>query len=337
MAERSAQPALAVSYATIPGLLAGAVLPHALHREPRVWLETNCYADLWIELLGALALEPYAMLSHTLRVDFEGDQWTFFKPGADDLRLLYGIEIAELAIWDGGERHLIEQLSRGRIVLWEVDAYYLPDTAGISHHQAHTKTTIGVERIDPGAKRLGYFHNAGYHTLEADDFDGLLSKTAALPLYAELVKLDRLERLGDRELRRRARRLFLRDVARRPPQNPILEYQRDFARHAGWLAGGELEVFHRYAFASLRQCGAAYELAASHLRWLFTDNPVALAAADDFDAIAVAAKAETLKLARAVQRNRAAELGPLLDAAPRWDRAFSALVEGAAELGREAA
>src|SRR5262245_9076583 len=116
VARRTACPALAVRFMSIPALLPEAAPRHELHREPRAWLETNCYVDLWIELLSALGLEPRAMLSPALRVDFEGDQWTLFKPGADDLRFLYGIEIAELQLWDQGARQLIEQLSRGRIV-----------------------------------------------------------------------------------------------------------------------------------------------------------------------------------------------------------------------------
>src|SRR6185295_7394315 len=100
-------------------------------------------------------------------------------------------------------------------------------------------------------------------TLEAADFDELLNEKRELPLYAELVKLERVETVGELELRRRARQLFVRDIAYRPAQNPILDYARGFVRHADWLADRELEAFHRYAFSSLRQCGAAYELSAS--------------------------------------------------------------------------
>jgi hypothetical protein len=46
--------------------------------------------DVWIELLHAMDLEPHAMLAFTLAVDFEGDQWTFFKPTPGDLWALYG-------------------------------------------------------------------------------------------------------------------------------------------------------------------------------------------------------------------------------------------------------
>ena len=55
-------------------------------RRRSAWVEKNCYVDVWIELLHALGLEPLAMLAFTVAVDFEGDQWTFFKPSHDDLR-----------------------------------------------------------------------------------------------------------------------------------------------------------------------------------------------------------------------------------------------------------
>ena len=72
---------------------------HAIHGEDRTWTETNCYTDLVIELVHGLGHDPVAMLPFTLAIDFEGDQWTFFKPPAADLFDLYGIDLQELAIW----------------------------------------------------------------------------------------------------------------------------------------------------------------------------------------------------------------------------------------------
>jgi len=62
---------------------------HDLHSPERIWTEKNCYVDIWIELVHALGFEPNAMLAFTVAVDFEGDQWTFFKPPHDELRDLY--------------------------------------------------------------------------------------------------------------------------------------------------------------------------------------------------------------------------------------------------------
>ncbi len=63
----------------LPGLDAAAYRPDDLHAETQVWLEKNCYVDIWIEVLHALGLEPRAAMAFALAVDFEGDQWS---PGA---------------------------------------------------------------------------------------------------------------------------------------------------------------------------------------------------------------------------------------------------------------
>ena len=65
----------------------------------RAWPESNCYVDLWIELLHAAGAEPLAALRFTLAVDVEGDQWTFFKFPLADLEALYGVSVFELNVW----------------------------------------------------------------------------------------------------------------------------------------------------------------------------------------------------------------------------------------------
>src|SRR5579872_3381278 len=84
---------------------------NALHDAERVWSESNCYVDLWIEVLHALDLDPVPALAFTLSVDFEGDQWQFFKFPLEDLRALYGLDVAEMNPWRGVEHHIEEQLS----------------------------------------------------------------------------------------------------------------------------------------------------------------------------------------------------------------------------------
>jgi hypothetical protein len=53
-------------------------VPHAVHGPDRTYVETNCYTDVLVELLHARGDEPLAALGITVRMDFEGDQWTFF-------------------------------------------------------------------------------------------------------------------------------------------------------------------------------------------------------------------------------------------------------------------
>ena len=168
---------------------------HPLHDGGRVWTESNCYVDLWIELLHTSGVEPLAALPFTFAIDLEGDQWTFFKFPLADLNALYGVDVIELQVWRPITAHLEEQLALRRPALVEVDAFYLPDTLGTAYREVHVKTTIGIQALDVAARRAGYFHNAGYYELEGPDFvgvfrlEGRLTDPEYLPPYVEVAKL----------------------------------------------------------------------------------------------------------------------------------------------------
>lgn len=302
---------------------------HALHRDERVWPETNCYVDLWIELLHALDLDPVAAMGFALALDFEGDQWRFFKFATADLAELYGIDVQELAIWRPVEWHLREQIDAGRPVIIEVDAFYLPDTAGTSYRADHVKTSIAAQMIDPDAARLGYFHNAGYYELDGDDFAGVFrAECAALPPYCEFVRLDRLRRPEPADLVHRAAALGRVHLARRAADNPVRRYRARFARDLAWLRGEGLPAFHLYAFATLRQCGAGGEVAATFVRWLAGHGHAGLdPAAAAFQRVAETAKGMQFTLARA-RAGREADFEPMFDTMERsWDDAMTVLAE----------
>ena len=65
--------------AALQPLSAAGYRRHPLHHGDRAWPETNCFVDLWIEVLHSFGHEPLASLGCTLDLDFEGDQFTFFK------------------------------------------------------------------------------------------------------------------------------------------------------------------------------------------------------------------------------------------------------------------
>ena len=44
------------------------------------------------------------------------------------------------------------------------------------------KSTLVPQMVDVGARRLGYFHNAGYFELDGDDFDGVFQRRDATPI-----------------------------------------------------------------------------------------------------------------------------------------------------------
>ncbi|SHE94499.1 protein of unknown function [Kaistia soli DSM 19436] len=312
--------------------------PHALHDGARHWPETNCYVDLFIELVGALGFEVEAMFGFTVTQDFEGDQFSFFKVPVDDLEVLYGLRVQELAIFDRLEGHVVEQLGRGRVILVEVDGYFLPDTGGVSYRVQHTKTTVGITHLDVAARRMRYFHNGSFFALEGADYDGIFgpggsAKNAdALFPYVEFVKLPaedapRIDTLAV------AKRLLTRHLARRPAANPIRAYGDALAAHLADLGTRAPDYFHVYAFNTLRQLGANFELLASHLAWLTGHGEAGLARAEAAALdIAASAKVMQFKLARAMARSRYDGLDGLIEPmAAAYDIAIGELVARYAE------
>ncbi len=295
----------------LPGLSASGYQAHALHSENCVWVEKNCYADVWIELLHTLQLEPAALMPFTLAIDFEGDHWTFFKPPLADLRSLYGIEVQELNVWRPLAEHAAEHLARGRLIATEADAFWLPDTAGTDYRQQHVKTTIVLNDLDLANQRLGYFHNAGYFSLVGEDFrqtfrlDGC-GDACALPLYAELIRTDRLLRRPQPELAQMSFKLLRDQFALRPTHNPVPRFAERFNADLPLLHARGLAHYHAWAFTTLRQLGAAFELLSHHLRWLAPHGDAGLArAAERFDVVAQDCKSLILKVARVVNAQRA--------------------------------
>src|SRR4051812_25326446 len=182
------------------GLDPATYTPSALHDSDQIFPETNCYVDLWIELLHAQGIVPESAMAFACMVDFEGDQWTFFKPPADELMRLFGIDVHEMQLYRHVADHAIEQLQAGRTMIIEADAFYMPDRAGTSYRSTHVKSSIALEAIDIAGQRLRYFHGSGYYELSGDDYLGLFRlgrqfSDDVLPPYAELVRFDAGPRL----------------------------------------------------------------------------------------------------------------------------------------------
>ncbi len=320
----------------LPELEAASYARHALHADDRIWVEKNCYIDIWIEVVHALGLDPVAMLPFVVAIDFVDDQWTFFKPPHGELHELYGLDVQELNVWRPLLDHARTHLAAGRLISTEADAWWLPDTAGTDYRTQHTKTTIVIADLDVEARRLGYFHNASYHQLEGEDFArtfGLDHPRAPdfMPLFAETIDVKKKVARTPAELRARSRVLLRRHLARRPDGNPVSRFGERFARDLPWLQEQGLGFYHQWAFATVRQLGAASELAAQHARWL--EEPALAPAAEAFEAVASQAKAFILKAARAVNGKRALDAsGQFAEMATAWQRGMDVL---SAEVGSE--
>lgn len=301
---------------------------HPIHATDRIWSETNCYVDLWVEVLHSLGHDPIPAAAAVLSTDFDGHQWSFLKFAAEDLRALYGIEVAELNIWQSVLDHVVQELEQGRLLTVEVDAYWLPETAGTSYRSEHTKTTIVPNRVDPVGQTMEYFHNSGYYRLIATDFRGVFRVGGVTPVtllpYVEVVGLDRRHPPQlDVELS-----LARAHLARRPDRNPVSALAEGVRVALPWLTGGGLEPFHRWSFGVLRQCGASAELGADLSRYLGSRGVKgADSAAGPFQAVAETAKSVQFRLARAA-RGRAVTLDAELTAmADAWESAIQTLTD----------
>lgn len=303
--------------------------PHALHAEDRAWVETNCYVDVWIELLNSLQLNPIACMAMTIANDFDGDQWTFYKPPHEDLFELYRLDIHELNVWKSILSNACEQLQRGRVVLTEIDSYYLPDTAGTDYRRNHVKTTIAIHAMSLERQELRYFHNRSYHQLQGEDFAKLFRvgephDPAFMPFFAEFVRLDRIQRISDVELSAVSFALLKKHFARRPERNPVTAYRSRFLEDVEGLKAAGIDAYHAYAFANLRQLGSGAELLSTQLQWLDTHGHGEFsAAAADMALLSNGTKTLLMKAARAVVVKKPADLGAMVDElAGHWQSAM---------------
>ena len=304
---------------------------HLIHGEGRTWAETNCYVDVWIETMHAFGYEPIAALPFTFAIDFEGDQWTFFKFPLLDLYDLYGIDVQELAIWRPLESHIEEQVGRGRPVLVELDSFYLPDTHGTAYKFAHVKSTVAVIEIDPVRRHMGYFHNQGYYHVDGEDYLDLLrlrstADPAILPPYVEFVKFHPAMNISGRPLVDRSLKILKKQLALIPESNPFPSFKTRMQADLQWLMSEPIDTFHLYSFATLRQFGACYELSSTYLRWLMQQGETGL---EDitraFTEISDSAKAMQFQLARAMARKKPLDLAMLDNMAESWQRGTSSL------------
>ena len=299
--------------------------PHVLHAPGRTYVESNCYADVLIELVHARGDEPLAMLGSITRTDWEGDQFTYAKPMGADLDRLYGIDIHEMLPYRTLPEHIEEQLGAGRTVLVEIDGFYLPDTAATSYRREHLKTTVAPEAIDRRREWIRYFHNAGYYELSGEDYRGAFRMLDhftedVMDPFTELVTFDAGPRLTGAALRDEARALLVHHFARRPGRNPFTAWAESLAADLPRLLEGTVQDYHEYAFVTARMVGSAFELLADHVGWVLERDGTAASAA--FRRVVDGSKTISFRLARRRPFDPEAALEVMITA---WDEGMAAL------------
>ena len=313
----------ATGLVTLFGLDPATYRPHPVHNAERTYQETNCYADLLIEFLHGRGDEPLAVLGSIVRMDFEGDQWTFFKPPTEDIERLFGIDIHEMQPYRSIPDQIAELIAEGRTMTVELDAWHLPDTMATSYHTEHVKTSVAAEAIDPVSQRLRYFHNTSLHELSEEDYRGVFrldGSEEGLPPYTELVRMDAGPRLQAEELRAASRELLRHHLDHIPAGNPFDRFAERLARDLPALLEGDVANYHAYAFATVRMAGAGFELGASHVDWLLGDTGARAAGA--MLEIVEGSKLLGFKLARRRPFDTEEAMRGLSDA---WNEALGAL------------
>lgn len=305
--------------------------PVPLHTSERIWTETNCYLDLWIEALGRFGVDPRPVLGPALRAGTDSSQWSFVKPEPTELRRLYGIEVTELNVWRPLLEHVEETLAAGASLTVEVDSYWLPDTEGVGYRTAHGKTSLLPVAVDRTRGTLTYLHNSGCHELSGEDFaavfgsaDGSGADAASLAAAGNLVPLPYVERVGLPERVTPADPPVAVDLLRAHAADADPDAVRPLAERVladlPWIGEAGPEGFHLWSFGTLRAAGSTAELCGDVCDWLAATDPGvtgvdragAAEAATSFRSCAETAKSVQFRLARAA-RGRAVDPSGGLD------------------------
>jgi hypothetical protein len=304
-----------------------AFVSHLAHQADRQWPQTNCSLDLWITYLHAKGLAPEALMGALVQIDDEGDQFTFCKFDNADLLQMHGLALRELAVFDKLQSHIATQVARGHLVMVELDGFHMPDTRATSYQREHTKTTMGIDMIDPIGRRLGYFHNSGYHHLDGADYDAIfavdrvdMQATGTLFPYTEYL-LKKQPALAGEALKAAAVARLRDHLKSAPVANPMTSFKKRFPEDMAAVIERGNEYFHIYAFNHFRQFGAVFGLLEIFARWLgdALDEPVAM----HCDQIAAKAKVMQFRAARSVARRKVDDCAGLLDElAEHWAAAM---------------
>ena len=146
-----------------------------------------------------------------------------------------------------------------------------------------------------------------------------------LPPYIEFVRGDRVAPCPADDLREAAAETLAVQVERLPVDNPVRRFGERLEVDLPRLLDDQ-GAYHLYAFATVRQCGAAWEAAATYFDWLADgEDGTHARAAVTYTALAGSAKTLLFKLARASAKGRLLDPAPDIDEmAGLWDEAAEA-------------
>lgn len=320
----------------IAGLSPEGFAQHPLHRDESVWSNTNCYLDVWIELLHGLGHAPEPMFAAATAATAQGTQFEFLKVEHRDLEEVYGLRVGEHDIWLGLQEQVLLQLAAGNPMLIEADAFWLPDTRGVSYGIEHTKTSIVVLSADPQAQELVYLHNEGLHRLSGEDVDRVLGpgrREGIVPSpYTELISLQGLRSPAEVDAVAQTRRLLRLHARRAPRANPAGELVEILRARLPWLGEHGMQGYHALCFETTRQLGVVAMLAAAACR--HAQEPGLEAAVQGWSAVSEEAKGIQFQLARIARGRGSKALEAAMDSVvEHWSQAAAALAAWAGTDG----
>lgn len=135
-----------------------------------------------------------------------------------------------------------------------------------------------------------------------------------------------------------SRTLLAQHLRRRPARNPFTAWGDVIGADIGRLIERPPEWFHTYAFSTLRQAGANFELLATYLAWLQEHGDPALERARlAAEAIAGGTKIMQFQFARASARGKVPDVADAIrQLATDYDIALDSLMNGFAVRGAAA-
>ena len=230
--------------------------------------------DILIELIHARGDEPLAVMGFTVRMDFEGDQWTFFKPPPEDLEELFGDRHprdaalpAAAAADRRADRRRADDDRRARLL---VSARHRGDELS-----QRAREDLGDRRGDrPGRRAPALLPQHQPARARRRGLPRRLpararrSPTTSSPRTPSSSASTTARACSGEELRAAARELLRGHLERRPATNPFERFGEQLAHDLPTLLEGDVADYHDYAFATVRMFGSAFEITASHVDWL---------------------------------------------------------------------
>ena len=293
--------------------------------------ETNCYADILIELLHARGDEPLAAMG------FLGEDGLRGRP-VDLLQAAAGGSRAASSAWTSTRcSPTVHCPSRsrprsppGRTMIVELDSWYLPDTASTSYRTRARQDLRGrwrgsirrpVSACATSTTRASTsWTGEDYRGVFRLDGEDLSPRTCCRPTPSWCASMPGLGWAARSCAEASQRAPGPPSVASAGRRALSRASARQLAAELPRLLAGDAGDYHAYAFATVRMAGSAFEIAASHVEWLLGDE--GRPAVEALARIVESCKVLSFRLAR----RRAFDPGATVAAqAQAWSQAMAAL------------